>query len=225
MSEDKKQPTVTGPKRLEMRRIDELIPYANNARTHSEEQIEKIRVSLREFKFVNPVLIDDANNIIAGHGRVEAAKREGVKEVPCVLVEHLTEAQKRAYILADNRLAEEASGAGWDTEILKEELDFLTGIDFDITITGFDLFDFTLKDVSEDEFDVNATIESIKEPVTKSGDIWRLGRHRLMCGDSTNPEDMNVLTGGVLPECALLTRRGMWLLGLIAIQGIDSVKG
>ena len=121
--------------RLELIAIDKLIPYANNARTHSDEQIKKIQASLREFGFVNPVLIDKDCGIIAGHGRVEAAKREGMTEVPCVLVEHLTETQKKAYILADNRIAEMA---GWDTEILKIELEGLKDINFDIEITGFD---------------------------------------------------------------------------------------
>ena len=104
--------------------IDELIPYTNNARTHSKEQITKIRSSLREFGFVNPVLIDKDKNIIAGHGRCEAAKAEGIKEVPCVMVEHLTEAQKKAYIIADNKLALDAS---WDNEILAVELESLKG--------------------------------------------------------------------------------------------------
>lgn len=121
--------------KLELIAIDKLIPYANNARTHSDDQIKKIQASLREFGFVNPVLIDKDYGIIAGHGRVEAAKREGMTEVPCVWVEHLTEVQKKAYILADNRLAEDA---GWDMGILKVELEGLQDIDFDISIAGFD---------------------------------------------------------------------------------------
>lgn len=121
--------------KLELIDIDKLIPYANNARTHSDEQIKKIQASLREFGFVNPVLIDKDCGIIAGHGRVEAAKREGMTEVPCVWVEHLTETQKKAYILADNRLALDA---GWDDNILRLELSELNEMDFDISITGFD---------------------------------------------------------------------------------------
>jgi len=121
--------------RLELIAIDKLIPYANNARTHSNDQIKKIQASLREFGFVNPVLIDKDCGIIAGHGRVEAAKREGMTEVPCVWVEHLTEAQKKAYILADNRIAEDA---GWDMEVLKVELEGLQDINFDIDLIGFD---------------------------------------------------------------------------------------
>ena len=121
---------------MKMINILKLIPYANNARTHSDEQIMKLRSSLREFGFVNPVLIDKENNIIAGHGRIMAAKAEGIEEVPCVLVEHLTEAQKKAYILADNRLAEDA---GWDMELVDLELDTLREMDFDISLTGFEM--------------------------------------------------------------------------------------
>ena len=115
--------------------INKLIPYINNARTHSPEQINKLRASLREFGFVNPVIIDKDFNIIAGHGRVEAAKAEGIKEVPCVLVDYLTEAQKKAYILADNRMAMDA---GWDEEMLKVELEALNAEAFDLSLTGFD---------------------------------------------------------------------------------------
>lgn len=118
--------------------IGELVPYARNARTHSESQIAQIRASLREFGFVNPVIIDSDRNIIAGHGRVLAAKAEGMTEVPCVLVEHLTDAQRRAYILADNRLAEQS---GWDTEMLALELGEIQAAGMDLTITGFSAAD------------------------------------------------------------------------------------
>ena len=114
--------------------IAKLIPYINNARTHSPEQIKQIQASIREFGFTNPVLIDDKFNIIAGHGRVIAAKNEGLEKVPCIFIEHLTEAQKKAYILADNKLAE---NAGWDMEILKIELEELQDLNFDIDLTGF----------------------------------------------------------------------------------------
>lgn len=180
--------------------IDELIPYANNARTHSKEQINKIRSSLREFGFVNPVLIDKDKNIIAGHGRVTAAKEEGIKEVPCVLVEHLTEAQKKAYIIADNKLALDA---GWDNELLALELENLKELDFDVELTGFnaaeieDLFSQVHdKDVEDDDFDADAALEEIDEPVSKQGDIWILGKHRLICGDSTKAETYEKLMGG-----------------------------
>lgn len=178
--------------------IDELIPYANNARTHSKEQINKIRSSLREFGFVNPVLIDKDKNIIAGHGRCEAAKAEGIKEVPCVMVEHLTEAQKKAYIIADNKLALDA---GWDNEILAVELESLKDLNFDVELTGFnaaeidDLFsNIHDKEVSDDDFDVDAALE--EEPISKQGDLWLLGRHRLVCGDSTKAGTYETLMEG-----------------------------
>lgn len=178
--------------------IDELIPYANNARTHSKEQITKIRSSLREFGFVNPVLIDKDKNIIAGHGRCEAAKAEGIREVPCVMVEHLTEAQKKAYIIADNKLALDA---GWDNEILAVELESLKDLNFDVELTGFnaaeidDLFsNIHDKEVADDDFDVDAALE--EEPISKQGDLWLLGRHRLVCGDSTKAETYETLMDG-----------------------------
>lgn len=178
--------------------INELIPYVNNARTHSKEQITKIRSSLREFGFVNPVLIDRDKNIISGHGRISAAKEEGIKEIPCVLVEHLTEAQKKAYILADNKLALDA---GWDNEILALEIEALKDLDFDISLTGFDAAEIDdlfskvhSKDVIEDDFDIDS---ELKEPaVSKQGDVWLLGKHRLVCGDSTKAETYEVLMEG-----------------------------
>lgn len=178
--------------------IDELIPYANNARTHSKDQINKLRSSLREFGFINPILIDKDYNILAGHGRVMAAREEGIKEVPCVLVEHLTEAQKKAYILADNRLAMDA---GWDDEMLALELENLKELDFEIDLTGFDAAEIDElfsnihdKDVQDDDFDVDAALE--EEPISKQGDIWLLGRHRLICGDSTKAETYEKLMEG-----------------------------
>ncbi len=182
--------------RLEIISIDKLIPYANNARTHSDDQIKKIQASLREFGFVNPVLIDKDCGIIAGHGRVEAAKREGITELPCVWVEHLTEAQKKAYILADNRLAEDA---GWDFELLSVELEGLKELDFDISLTGFDadelsdIFGEEEPEAVEDDYEV----ELPEEPKTKLGDIYQLGRHRLMCGDSTDKATVEKLMNGV----------------------------
>lgn len=124
--------------KLELIAIDKLIPYANNARTHSPDQVEKLRASLREFGFVNPILVDRDYGIIAGHGRLMAAQAEGMETVPCVFVEHLTETQKRAYILADNKLAELA---GWDAKRLSSELDALTDSGFDLSIAGFEDFD------------------------------------------------------------------------------------
>ena len=135
--------------RMELRPIEQLIPSAKNARTHSEKQIDALRESLREFGFVSPVLIDHHGNVIAGHGRLLAAKLEGFAQVPCVLVEHLTETQRRAYILADNRIAE---SAGWDYDIVKSELVTLQVNDFDVSITGFDPKGFGLGDTSADHF-------------------------------------------------------------------------
>lgn len=141
-------------KRLETIEISKLIPYVNNARTHSPEQIIKIQSSIREFGFVNPVLIDGKYNIIAGHGRIMAAKAEGIDKVPCLFVEHLTETQKKAYILADNRLALDA---GWDMDILKLEIKSLQEMDLDILFTGFEMdelqFDLDGLELDENEIE------------------------------------------------------------------------
>ena len=178
--------------------IEKLIPYVNNARTHSTEQINKIRASLREFGFVNPVIIDKDYNIIAGHGRVAAAKAEGIKEVPCVLVDYLTPAQKKAYILADNRMALDA---GWDEEMLKTELESLKEMDFDLSLTGFEteevenylIDEENVDEVKEDNYDVD---QALQEPTfVKKGDLFILGKHRLICGDSTNQNDYDMLLG------------------------------
>ena len=167
--------------------------YVNNARTHSPEQINKLRSSLREFGFINPVIIDRDYGVIAGHGRILAAKEEGISEVPCVFADHLTEAQKKAYIIADNRMAMDA---GWDEELLRVEIESLQAADFDPLLTGFDekelskLFDDGIE-AEEDDFDVDAELQ--KPTFTKSGDIWTLGRHRLICGDSTKEETYTAL--------------------------------
>ena len=173
--------------------ISKLIPYENNARTHSPEQVAKIVRSIEEFGFINPVLIDGDFGIIAGHGRVMAAKQMGMTEVPCLFIEDLTEAQKKAYILADNKLAEDA---GWDENLLKIELAELEAMEFDVSLTGFDLADFELEDysssVTEDDYDA----EPPTEPKAKLGDIYQLGRHRLMCGDSTDRATIDKLLDG-----------------------------
>jgi len=181
---------------MQLVEISKLIPYINNARTHSAEQITKLRSSLREFGFINPVIIDSDYNVIAGHGRIEAAKLENIKEVPCVLVDYLTPAQKRAYIIADNRMAMDA---GWDEELLKIEIEALQAEAFDIDLTGFeekeiaDLFDID-EEVQEDNFDIDEELS--KPTITKSGDIWLLGNHRLICGDSTKEETYTFLMNG-----------------------------
>lgn len=178
--------------------IKRLKPYEKNARTHSEEQVERIATSIQEFGFINPVLIDSEYGIIAGHGRVLGAKKLGMKEVPCLFVEDLTEAQKRAYIIADNKLALDA---GWDDEILKEELKALEEMDFDVSLTGFDLddFDFDQQDIEFDE-DQEEEIEVPEEPKSKLGDIYQLGKHRLMCGSSTESDDVYKLTDGEIMD-------------------------
>ena len=183
-------------KKLELVDIGRLIPYVNNARTHSPEQITKLRASLREFGFINPVLIDKDFNVIAGHGRLAAAKEEGIDKVPCVFVEHLTDAQKKAYVIADNRYAMDA---GWDEELLAVEMEGLQDLGFDLSFTGFDDDELMAmfnsgKDAKEDDFDVDAELE--KPTFSKSGDVWTLGRHRLVCGDSTKPETYEVLMDG-----------------------------
>ena len=182
--------------KMELVDIDKLIPYVNNARTHSPEQINKLRASLREFGFINPVIVDDKFNIVAGHGRVMAAQAEGIKEIPCVYVDYLTEAQKKAYILADNRMAMDA---GWDEEMLRVELEALQDMAFDLSMTGFDdkeLADLfkTEEEVEDDDFDLDAALE--KAAFVKKGDIWTVGRHRLMCGDATSAEDVAKLMDG-----------------------------
>ena len=184
--------------RFEKVNIDRLVPYVRNARTHSKEQILQLRASLREFGFVNPVIVDKDLNVIAGHGRIMAAKEEGITEVPCVFAEHLTEAQKRAYIIADNRLA---LNAGWDAEMLSVEIADLQGSDFDINLLGFDDAELnkllgSVEDVKDDDFDVERELQ--KPAITKPGDLWLLGKHRLVCGDSTRPDTFTLLMDGKL---------------------------
>ena len=177
--------------------IDKLVPYQNNSRTHTPEQIAKIRSSLREFGFVNPVIVDRDLGVIAGHGRLVAAREEGYTEVPCVFVDEMTEAQKKAYIIADNRLAMDA---GWDEEMLKIEMEALQGMDFDLALTGFDekellaLFSSEEPEAQDDDFDIDSELS--KPTFTQAGDIWLLGRHRLICGDSTDQDVINTLMDG-----------------------------
>lgn len=176
--------------------IQELVPYVNNARTHSAAQITKLRSSLREFGFVNPIIVDRDYSVIAGHGRLIAAKEEGFSEVPCVFVDYLTEAQKKAYIIADNRYAEDA---GWDEELLRLEIEGLQGMEFNVELLGFEPAELNKlltndEDIQEDDFDVDAELQ--KPALTKAGDIWLLGKHRLVCGDSTKPDTYKVLMDG-----------------------------
>ena len=184
-------------KEMQLVPLEKLVPYINNARTHSPEQIKKLRSSLREFGFINPVIIDRDYGVIAGHGRILAAKEENMKEVPCVFADHLNEAQKKAYIIADNRMAMDA---GWDEELLRIEIESLQAESFDIGLTGFDekeiadLFsDCKEAEIEEDDFDLTKALE--KAAFVERGDIWRVGRHTLMCGDATSKEDVDLLMG------------------------------
>lgn len=172
------------------KKVNDLIPYINNSRTHSEEQVNQIVASINEFGFTNPLLIDEKDNIIAGHGRLMASKKLGMEEVPCIVLSGLTEAQKKAYIIADNKMA---LNAGWDEELLKIELENLKELDFDLELTGFnvdeldDIFQVEEEqDIVEDDFD----IEPPEESKAKLGDIYQLGNHRLMCGSALIKEDV-----------------------------------
>ena len=182
---------------MQLVNIDRLVPYQNNARTHSPEQINKLRASLREFGFINPVIIDRDFGVIAGHGRIAAARAEGITELPCVFADHLTEAQKKAYILADNRMALDA---GWDEDMLRVEIEALQGADFDLMLTGFDdkeLVDFFgtgNDDAKDDDFDLSSALEQAS--FVQKGDVWTVGRHRLMCGDATSMDDVATLMDG-----------------------------
>lgn len=186
-------------KTLAMRSVDDLIPYARNARIHSAAQILQLRASLREFGFVAPLLIDEAGNILAGHGRLLAAKAEGMTEVPCVLVEHLSESQRKAYILADNRLAEQAT---WDAELLSLELEGLQELGFDLTLTGFDAEDILLEESTDVEEDI-CDLPLPSTPNSKVGDLYQLGPHRLLCGDASNAKDVQTLMGGQMANLFL----------------------
>jgi hypothetical protein len=174
---------------------NDLIPYARNSRTHSEDQVTKIASSIKEFGFLNPIIIDGENGIVAGHGRVMAAKKLGLTELPCIEASHLTEAQKRAYVIADNRLALDA---GWDNDLLKIELQDLNSEGFDLSLTGFDLSEISafLEEPTEGLTDEDAVPEAPEVPVTVEGDVWLLGRHRLMCGDSTSIDAVERLMDG-----------------------------
>lgn len=179
------------------KKVNELIPYINNSRTHSEEQVNQIVASINEFGFTNPLLIDEKDNIIAGHGRLLASKKLKMEEVPCIVLSGLTEAQKKAYIIADNKMA---LNAGWDDELLKLELENLKELDFNLELTGFNVDELDgifqaeeEQEIVEDDFD----IEPPEEPKALLGDIYQLGNHRLMCGDSTSEEDVAKLMNGV----------------------------
>ncbi|AHB47832.1 DNA methylase N-4 [Hyphomicrobium nitrativorans NL23] len=182
--------------KIEMVPVERLRPYANNARTHSKKQVSQIAESIRRFGFTNPVLVSDSGEIVAGHGRVRAAKQIGMTVVPTVRLSHLTAEERRAYVLADNKLA---LNAGWDADLLAEEIQALIDIDFDVELTGFSLAEIDLvldeaRELStqeggpEDELPVPPV-----HPVSRAGDIWHLGRHRLVCGDARDPNALAML--------------------------------
>lgn len=183
--------------------IDGLIPYALNSRTHSDAQVAQIAASIKEFGFLNPIIIDGENGIIAGHGRVLAAQKLGMTELPVVEADHLTDAQRKAYVIADNRLA---LNAGWDNQVLTTELAALQELDFDLDLLGFDgkeLAELLKPEVVEGLTDEDEAPEPPEDPVTKPGDIWVLGRHRLMCGDSTSTDSIDNLLSGVIPNAVI----------------------
>ena len=176
--------------------IDDLIPYALNSRTHSDAQVAQIAASISEFGFLNPIIVDGDNGIIAGHGRVLAARKLGKTHLPVVQAKHLTEAQKKAYVIADNRLA---LNAGWDTEILSTELSALQESDFDLDLLGFDS-DELAKLLEPEKVDGLTDEDEVPDvpddPITKPGDVWVMGNHRLMCGDSTSIDAVEKLMDG-----------------------------
>ena len=178
------------------RKITELIPYVNNARTHSDEQVLQICSSIKEFGFTNPVLIDGENGIIAGHGRLMAAKKLGMEEVPTIELSHLSEAQRKAYILADNKLA---LNSGWDNDLLAIEFAELGELGFDLDLTGFsseEIGALTPEEIPPGLTDEDSVPELPEEPVTKLGDVWLCGNHRVMCGDSTSIDAVEKLMDG-----------------------------
>jgi len=187
---------MQGANKIEWLSVETLIPYAKNARTHSDEQVAQIAGSIKEFGFNNPVLVDKDNSIIAGHGRLMAARKLGMDKVPVVQLEHMTEAQRKAYVLADNRIA---LNSGWDTGMLSLELQDLKD-DIDLSLLGFDAdeLDALLNPIVETDglTDEDAVPDVPEEPKTKLGDIYILGNHRLMCGDSTSIDAVEKLMDG-----------------------------
>ena len=185
---------------IEQRKVSELIPYANNSRTHSDAQVAQIAASIKEFGWTNPILIDGENGIIAGHGRLLAARKLGYDEVPTIELSTLTEAQKKAYVIADNKLA---LNAGWDDDVLRIELEALQELEFDLDVLGFDekeLANLLTPEQVEGLTDEDDAPPIPEEPKTRPGDIYQLGKHRLMCGDSTSIDAVEKLMDGLLAD-------------------------
>lgn len=193
--------------KIESVEVGLLVPYANNAKIHGKNQLEMLKKSIQEFGFLTPCLIDKDFNLIAGHGRVMAAKALGMKEIPCVYIEGLSEEQRRAYILADNRLGELGE---WDMDLVFEELNSLNDMDFDVSITGFDFDGMNSSEPEAEEDDFEEDIP--EEPKSKPGDLYQLGKHRLICGDSSDVTVMQKLLGGAAFLCILQTRLTMWIM-------------
>jgi hypothetical protein len=198
----RKAPQPVMPDKLERWPIERLVPYEKNARTHSAEQIAQLRASIQEFGFTNPILVASDDGILAGHGRLAAAKDLGLAEVPVVVLDHLTPTQRRAYVLADNKLA---LNAGWDDSILGAELEALQLEEFDLSLLGWsdDELAGLLPEVEElppEDADADAVPEPPAEPVTKPGDVWLLGKHRVMCGDSSDTFAVDRLLDGKPPD-------------------------
>ena len=182
--------------KVERRKISSIVPYARNSRTHSDEQVAQIASSIKEWGFTNPILVDIDGEIIAGHGRLLAAQKLGLDEVPCITAVGWSEAQKKAYVIADNKLA---LNAGWDNDMLAVEFGELKDLDFDLELTGFnldELADLLKEPEKEGLTDEDEVPEAPEVPVTVEGDVWLLGRHRLMCGDSTSIDAVERLMDG-----------------------------
>jgi hypothetical protein len=189
--------------KVERRPISELIPYARNSRTHSDTQVAQIAASIREWGWTMPILVDEDGNVIAGHGRIMAAQKLGIADVPCMTATGWSEAKRRAYVIADNKLA---LNAGWDDEMLRVEFGELRDLDFDLSLTGFDDSEIDAlfpTEATQGLTDEDAVPEVPAVPVTVEGDVWLLGRHRLMCGDSTSIDAVERLCDGQLVD--------MWL--------------
>ena len=185
--------------RVERRLVSSLIPYARNARTHSDEQVAQIAASIREWGWTMPVLVDEAGGVIAGHGRILAAQKLGIADVPTMVARGWSEAQRRAYVLADNKLV---LNAGWDDDLLKVELLDLQGVGFDLALTGFDADELAALTIEDTDglTDPDAVPETPADPVSELGDVWVLGRHRIVCGDCTDPLVVEKALNGVKPH-------------------------
>ncbi len=208
--------------KIEYKHPDDIIPYAMNSRTHSDEQVAQVAASIKEFGFTNPILIDEFDVIIAGHGRLLASKKLGIDSVPTITLEGLTQAQRKAYVIADNKIA---LNAGWDTEALTAELQRLQELDFELGLTGFDpdeLAKLLEPEQVQGLTDEDSVPEVPEEPVSKEGDIWVCGNHRVMCGDATNIQHWNALN--IEDGCVVFTSPPYNLGDSIKLSGNKNLK-